>query len=93
MTSVAATTAQKSFVGTLSDSMCGAKHMLPGKNDAECIQVCLKSNSKYALVADKKVYILSGGQKDFAKLAGKRVRATGDSSGDTITVKSIVAAN
>lgn len=53
--------------------------------------MCVKSNSKYALVADKKGYILSGPQEDFSKLAGKRVRITGDNSGDTITVKSIVA--
>jgi hypothetical protein len=74
--------------------MCGAKHMMAGKTDAECTHACVKANSKYALVVDKKVYVLSGPEANFSKLAGKRVRVTGDNNGDTITVKSIaVAAN
>lgn len=94
MTSIGAIAVPQSFVGTLSESMCGAKHMMPGKTDAECTRVCVKANSKYALVVDKKVYILSGPQEDFSKLAGKRVRVTGENKEDTISVKSIaVAAN
>ena len=94
MTSIAAIAAPQSFFGTLSESMCGAKHMMPGKTDTECTRVCVKANSKYALVVDKRVYVLSGRQEDFSKLAGKRVRVTGDNNGDTISVKSItVAAN
>jgi len=89
MTSIRAIAASQSFAGTLSESMCGAKHMMAGKTDAECTRVCVKANSKYALVADKKVYVLSGRQEDFSKLAGKRVRVTGENNGDTISVKSI----
>ncbi len=84
--------APKSFTGALSDSMCGAKHMMPGKTDAECTRECVKANSKYALVVDKKVYTLSGPQDEFSRLAGKRVRVTGEQSGDTIAVKSITPA-
>ena len=92
MTSISAIAAPQTFVGTLSESMCGAKHMMPGKTDAECTRVCVKANSKYALVADKKVYILSGSQEDFSKLAGRRVRVTGENKEDTISVRSIVVA-
>ena len=92
MTSVGAIAVPQSFVGMLSESMCGAKHMMPAKSDAECTRLCIKANSKYALVVDKKVYILSGPQEDFSKLAGLRVRVTGENTKDTISVKSIAVA-
>ena len=85
--------APQSFTGALSDSMCGAKHMMPGKSDAECTRECIKANSKYALVVEKKVYTLSGPQQEFSRLAGKRVLVTGEQSGDTIKVKSITVAD
>lgn len=84
-----ASAAPQSFTGVLSDSMCGAKHMIPGKTDAECTRECVKANSKYALVVDKKVYTLAGSLDGAPPLAGKRVQVTGEKSGDTITVKSI----
>ncbi len=90
--SFSAMAAPQSFTGTLSDSMCGAKHMLPGKTDAECTRTCVKANAKYALVVDKKVYTLSGSQEEFSRLAGTRVRVTGEQNGDTINVKSITPA-
>jgi hypothetical protein len=94
MTNVGAIAAPQSYVGTLSETMCGAKHMMAGKSDAECTHACIKASSKYALVADKKVYVLSGPQEEFFKLAGKRVRVTGENNGDSISVKSIaVVAN
>ena len=92
MSSISAIAAPQSFVGTLSESMCGAKHMMPDKSDAECTRICVKANSKYALVVDKRVYILSGPQEDFSRLAGKRVRVTGENKEDTISVKSIAIA-
>ena len=92
MSSISAIAAPQSFVGTLSESMCGAKHMMPDKSDAECTRICVKANSRYALVVDKRVYILSGPQEDFSKLAGKRVRVTGENKEDTISVKSITIA-
>ena len=91
--SCVATAAPQTFTGVLSDAMCGAKHMLPGKTDAECTRECVKANSKYALVVDQKVYTLAGSQDQLSPLAGKRVRVTGEQSGNTITVKSISAAD
>lgn len=93
LTSLVAIAAPQSFTGVVSDSMCGPKHMLPGKTDAECTRECLKANSKYALVVDKKIYTLSGPQAEFSRLAGQRVRVTGASNGDTIAVHSIAAVN
>lgn len=89
--SAIAATAQP-IVGELSESMCGAKHMLPGKTAAECTHECVKANSKYALVVEKKVYVLSGPKEEFSRLAGKRVRVVGEQKGDTIAVSSITAA-
>lgn len=86
---VVATAATQTFTGVLSDSMCGAKHMVPGKTDAECTRYCVKAGAKYAVVVDKKVYTLAGPQDQLSPLAGKRVRITGEKSGDTITVKTI----
>jgi|SRR5581483_9216435 len=92
MTSIGAIATPQSFIGTLSESMCGAKHMMPGTTGAECTRVCVKSNSKYALVVDNKVYVLSGPQGAFSKLAGMRVRVTGENAKDMISVKSIAVA-
>ena len=31
----------QTFTGTVSDAMCGAKHMMPG-DDAACLRACVK---------------------------------------------------
>lgn len=89
LVTVVATAGSQSFTGVLSDGMCGAKHMLPGKTDTECTRTCVKAGAKYALVVDKKVYTLTGSQDQLSSLAGQRVRITGEKSGDTITVKTV----
>ena len=40
---------RQTFTGVVSDSMCGAKHMMPG-DPVGCAHACLKQGSKYALV-------------------------------------------
>ena len=83
----------KTFVGTISDSMCAAKHMMPGKSDKDCTLECVKEGSKYILVDPKgKIYQLTD-QKKPESFAGAKVKVTGTLSGDTITVTSISAAN
>ena len=42
----------KTFTGTVSDSMCGAKHAMPG-DDAACTRACVGKGSKYALVVGR----------------------------------------
>ncbi len=82
----------KTFVGSISDSMCGAKHMMPGKSDKDCTLECVKGGAKYVLAdATGKIYQLSD-QKKPEEFAGQKVKVTGALKGDTITVTSIEAA-
>jgi hypothetical protein len=80
----------KTFVGNISDSMCGLKHMMPGKSDKECTLECVKAGSKYVLadLASGKVYQLSD-QKKPEEFAGQKVKVTGTLNGDTISVTAI----
>lgn len=85
--------APQTVEGVVSDSMCGSKHMLPGKTDAECIKECLGGKTTYALVVGGKVYTLAGPVAEFAKYAGQKVRVTGDVGKDAIVVTTIGAAS
>lgn len=84
-----------SLTGAVSDSMCGAKHMMEG-SAASCVHSCVKMGSAYALVVGSKVYTLSGVSKADAKtlsaLAGKKATVSGDLNGATVAVKSVHAA-
>jgi hypothetical protein len=40
----------ETLTGTVSDTMCGKSHMMPGKSDADCTRACVKEGSDYALV-------------------------------------------
>jgi hypothetical protein len=80
------------FVGSISDSMCGAKHMMPGTSDRDCTLECVKAGAKYILVDPSgKIYQLSD-QKSPEPFAGSKVQVTGTLKGDTIVVSSIKAA-
>jgi hypothetical protein len=81
--------ASQTIDGIVSDSMCGKKHMMPGKTDAQCVQECIKSGSSYALVVGDKVYTLAGKPQTIAPFAGKRVHVEGNLKDNTITVTSI----
>jgi uncharacterized protein DUF5818 len=81
----------KVYTGSISDKMCGAKHMMGG-SAKDCTLECVKGGSKFVLVDDKgKVYDLSDQTKpkDFA---GAKVKVTGTLKGDEIEVGSIEAA-
>jgi len=86
---MAATTA---LTGVITDDMCGRKHMMAGKPDAECIRACVKSGAKYAVLADEKVYVLAGDISGVDAMAGKKVTVSGELKGNTLTVSSIAAA-
>lgn len=85
----------QTFTGTVSDAMCGAKHMMEG-DEAACLRACVKKGSKYALVVGDKVYTLDA--KDQAtmdkldKLANAKASVKGSLDGDTIEVSSVAAA-
>ena len=84
--------ADQTLTGTVSDAMCGKKHMMQGASAAKCTRVCVKSGSDYALVVGDKVYTLKGDKMAFDKFAGENVVVTGKTSGNTVTVESIKAA-
>ena len=88
-----AVAAGKSYTGTVSDAMCGAKHMGPA---AECTRGCVSKGSKYALVVDDKVYTLETSDKaalaTLDKQAGAKATVTGTEKDSTIMVTSVKAA-
>src|SRR5579871_2779684 len=83
------------FTGTVSDSMCGAKHAMPG-DAAACTRACVGKGSKYALVVGDKVYTLETSDKSaldtLDKQAGAKVTVTGTEKDNTITVSKVTAA-
>ena len=84
--------AAKSFTGTVSDAMCGAKHM---GDAADCTRGCVSKGSKYALVVGDKVYTLETSDKaaldTLDKQAGAKATVTGTAKGDAIEVSSVKA--
>lgn len=85
----------QAFTGEVSDSMCGAKHMMEG-SAAECTRACVKKGSNYALVVGDKVYTLNASDKatqdKLDQLAGQKAKVMGKADGDTIAVSSVDAA-
>ncbi len=87
---VAATT---TLTGMITDSMCGSKHMMPGKSDAVCTRACVKHGAKYAVATnDGKVILLDGKTSEVSALAGEKATIQGELKGDTMTVSSVAAA-
>jgi hypothetical protein len=92
VTSLAIAQASQTLTGTVSDAMCGKKHMTQGESAAQCTRECVKSGSDYALVVGDKVYTLKGDKTAIDKFAGANVVVTGKLSGSTVTMASIKAA-
>jgi hypothetical protein len=84
----------QTFTGEVSDSMCGAKHMMDG-SAADCTRACVGKGSKYALVVGNRVYTLDASDKaslsELDQLAGEQAKVVGTVDGDTIAVKSVTA--
>lgn len=83
----------KTYTGTVSDAMCGAKHM---GDAASCTRGCVGKGSKYALIVGDKVYTLETSDKaaldTLDKQAGEKVTVTGSEKDNTIAVSSVKAA-
>ena len=95
--------------GTISDTMCGAHHMMKNTSAAECTRVCVKKiqgtkNSGYALVVGNKIYALKVNAAQLTQLnkyAGQNVAikgqvpvaSKGEIIGSLIFVSSISPAN
>src|SRR6185437_2911038 len=83
--------AKKTFTGAISDSMCGASHMMPG-SAKDCTLKCVENGSKFVLVDPSGKVYKFGDQPKPRAFAGQNVKVTGTLSGNTITVSSITAA-
>lgn len=86
--------AEKTWNGTISDSMCGMKHGSGehggNSGDADCTKKCVDHGAKYVFVAGDKTYAIAN--QDFSGLkdhAGHKVALTGEMTGDSITVSKI----
>ena len=75
--------------GTVTDAMCGRKHMMKNMSAAACTRECVKSGSEYALVVGDKVYTLKGNKAQIDKFAGAKVVVNGEVQGDSVSVKEI----
>ena len=84
----------QTFTGEVSDSMCGASHMMEGKK-ADCARTCVGKGSSYALVVGDKVYSLKATdkaiQEKLSELAGEQAKITGTADGETIEVSQVAA--
>ena len=91
LTTVPAFAAPQTWTGTISDSMCGAKHM-EGEHgmkvsDKDCTAMCVKKGAKYVFVSDGKVLTIANQDfKGLTEQAGAAVRLTGALNGDTVTI-------
>ena len=89
---VAQNSDKKTLTGVVTDTMCGAKHMIKDKSAAECTRACVKQGMDYGLLVGEKVYTLTGDKAAIDKLAGQHVTVTGTLSGNTLKVDTIKAA-
>jgi hypothetical protein len=83
---------KSTYTGTVTDTICGTKHMMKGMSDAECAKMCVEHGGDYALSVGSKIYSLRGSKENIAKFAGSKVQVTGTATGETITVDTIAAA-
>jgi hypothetical protein len=95
LTASVTTSAQQTWTGTISDSMCKAKHEEAAEGqgkmaDRDCTLSCVKGGSKFVLLVDGKVYqIANQDNKDLTAFAGQAVKVSGDVKGDTITIAKV----
>ena len=81
----------ETWKGTISDSMCGAKHVAGSADDAKCVAACVKDHGAEAVfVTDGKVLKIAADSKEkVAAHLGHNVTIKGTLDGDTVTIESI----
>jgi hypothetical protein len=82
---------QVTLTGTVTDSMCGAKHMRSG-DDAKCARACLKDGSQYALLVNQKLYPLNGKGEELDGQASQKVTVTGALDATGLEIASLKSA-
>ena len=92
----ASLSAQQTFTGQISDSLCKAKHEEAAEDqgkmsDHDCTVSCVRGGSKYVLLgSDGKVYDIANQDfKDLEKDAGMKVKITGELKNNSISVSKI----
>jgi len=81
-----------SFEGIVTCSRCGAKHSAAlDRSASTCVRVCVHGGASFTLVNADATYLLEGDLLVLKKLAGQRVRVTGNRDGQTIKVVSAVS--
>ena len=94
LAAVPAFAAPQTWTGTISDSMCGAKH-IEGEHgmkvsDQACTEMCVKKGATYVFVSDGKVLTIANQHfKGLARQAGAMVKLTGELKDDTVTVSKL----
>jgi hypothetical protein len=76
------------WTGAISEAGCGLKHASGGAE--KCVTGCVKKGAAPVFVTDGKVIKLANAEKVMDHL-GKKVKVTGNLSGDTLTVEKIAA--
>ena len=75
--------------------MCGVEHMMD--DGAACTKGCVMKGSDFALIVEDKAYTLKTSDEslkmELDKLAGMMATITGDVTGETITVGSVMMAH
>jgi hypothetical protein len=83
----------ETWSGTVSDSMCGAKHEAASAGDAACVTKCVKGGASAVLVSGGKVYQISAdSQAKVMPMLGKKVTVMGKLDGESIDIASVQAA-
>src|SRR5262245_19362353 len=85
---VAGAAAAQTWTGSISDSACGARHMI-GMAARECAIACVKQGHAYVFVSQRQVYKLEDPAKIVPDHAGHDVSLTGEINAETITVAKI----
>ncbi len=88
LTLTASTAFAEDWKGTISDSMCGAKHVKATKEDMACAQKCVKGGSPAVFVVGDKVYNIEN-QDAVKDHIGHKVSITGTMTGDTIHIDKV----
>jgi hypothetical protein len=78
----------EAWKGTISDSMCGAKHVNATKDDMACAQKCVKGGSPAVFIVGDKVYKIDN-QDAVKDHVGHKVTLNGSMTGDTIHVDKV----
>jgi hypothetical protein len=74
--------------GTITDSMCNAKHAAGSKDDVACAEKCMKMGDKAVFVVGDKVYKIDNQDAVKAHI-GHKVNVTGTLTGDTVHIDKV----